>query len=168
MLRLWTKGATELQYGHCLFDTLMQVNSLTVTRRAEKSEQTDQSSLDLGEYHNELFSRKWRIGLWLTRGQDGRFLKRTGGRTQQARFRIIIEIPSLTQVVAWTSLADTKQSIVGRGSSVRIATRYGLEGPGIEQSKARVCGRSLAGVGGSNPAKRQKTNCRTTRAKKYV
>ena len=49
---------------------------------------------------------------------------------------------------------------VGRDSVVGIATRYGLEGPGIEslpipvaaRSKAWVCGRSLAGIVGSNPA----------------
>ena len=45
--------------------------------------------------------------------------------------------------------------LVVRDSSVGIATRYGLEGPGmqitvIERSKGRICGRSLAGVAGSN------------------
>ena len=47
-----------------------------------------------------------------------------------------------------------------RDSSVGIATRYGPDGPGIEslpipvaeRSKVSVCGRSLAGVAGSNPA----------------
>ena len=50
-------------------------------------------------------------------------------------------------------------SVVGRDGSVGIATRYWLNGPGIEsqpipvaeRSKARVCGRSFAGVLGSNP-----------------
>ena len=50
--------------------------------------------------------------------------------------------------------------ILGRDSSVGIASRYGLDGPGIEslpipvaaQSKAWVCGRSLAGIVDSNPA----------------
>jgi hypothetical protein len=43
-------------------------------------------------------------------------------------------------------------------SSVGMATRYGLDGHEIEadpsgqRSKARVCGRLLAGVAGSNPA----------------
>ena len=40
-------------------------------------------------------------------------------------------------------------------SSVGIATRYGLDGPGIpvsERSKARVFGRSLARVAGLYPA----------------
>ena len=47
---------------------------------------------------------------------------------------------------------------VGRYSSVGTATRYGLNGPGIEsipvveRSKLRVCGRSPVGVAGSNPA----------------
>jgi hypothetical protein len=48
---------------------------------------------------------------------------------------------------------------VGRDSSVVIAIRYGLDGPGsyppipvAERSKARVCGLSLAGVAGSNRA----------------
>ena len=49
---------------------------------------------------------------------------------------------------------------VDRSSSVGIATRYGLDGPGIESVripvaewfKARVCDRSLAGVAGLNPA----------------
>ena len=48
----------------------------------------------------------------------------------------------------------------GWDSSVGIAACYGLDGPGIEslpiplaeRVKARVCGRSLAGVEGSNPA----------------
>jgi hypothetical protein len=47
---------------------------------------------------------------------------------------------------------------VGRDSSVDIATRYGLDGPGsnllipvAERSKAWVCGRWLAGVADSNP-----------------
>jgi hypothetical protein len=47
---------------------------------------------------------------------------------------------------------------VGRDSSVGKATRYGLDGPGIElpipvaaRSKAWVCGRSLTGIAGSNP-----------------
>ena len=52
------------------------------------------------------------------------------------------------------------QKMVGRDSSVGLATCYGLEGLGIEslpipvaeRSKARVCGRSLIGVAGSNPA----------------
>jgi hypothetical protein len=47
-----------------------------------------------------------------------------------------------------------------RDSSVGIAIRYGLDGPGIEslpipvaeRSQARVYGRSLAGVPGWNPA----------------
>ena len=46
----------------------------------------------------------------------------------------------------------------GRDSSVGIATRYRLDGPGIEspipvavRSKAWVCGRPLAGIVGSNP-----------------
>ena len=46
--------------------------------------------------------------------------------------------------------------IVGRDSSVDIATLYGLYGPGFEslsipvaeRSKARVCGLSLVGVAG--------------------
>ena len=49
-------------------------------------------------------------------------------------------------------------NIAGRDSSVGTATRYGLDGRGIEsadpvaeRSKARVCGRSLAGIVGSNP-----------------
>jgi hypothetical protein len=50
---------------------------------------------------------------------------------------------------------------VGRDSSVAIANRYGLDGPEIEsqpipvaeRSKMRVCGRSLDGVEGSNPAR---------------
>jgi hypothetical protein len=49
---------------------------------------------------------------------------------------------------------------VRRNSSVGIATRYWLDGPGIEslpmpvaeRSKARVCGRSLAGIASSNSA----------------
>ena len=49
---------------------------------------------------------------------------------------------------------------MSRGSSVSIATLYGLDDPRIksqadpvaERSKARVCGRTLAGVAGSNPA----------------
>ena len=49
---------------------------------------------------------------------------------------------------------------MGRDISVGIATRYGLHDPGIEslpipvaeRSKARICGRSIAGVEGSNPA----------------
>jgi hypothetical protein len=49
---------------------------------------------------------------------------------------------------------------VGQDSSVGIATRYGMGGPGIEsrpvpvavRSKARPCDRSLAGVTGSNTA----------------
>ena len=47
----------------------------------------------------------------------------------------------------------------GHDSSVGIAIRYGLDGPGsnllipvAERSKARVCRRSLAGVAGSYPA----------------
>ena len=46
---------------------------------------------------------------------------------------------------------------MGRDGSVGIQTRYGLGGPGnevlvlAERSKAWVCGRSLAGVAGSNP-----------------
>ena len=48
----------------------------------------------------------------------------------------------------------------GRRSSVGIATRYGLDGPSIgsmpmpvaKRSKTRVCGHSLAGITGSNPA----------------
>ena len=42
-----------------------------------------------------------------------------------------------------------------RDSAVGIATRYGLDGPGIESADPRglaVCGRLLAGVAGSNPA----------------
>ena len=46
-----------------------------------------------------------------------------------------------------------------RDSSVGTATPYGLDGLGMElpipvakRSKARVCGRSLVGVVGSNPA----------------
>ena len=53
----------------------------------------------------------------------------------------------------------TTVQAVGRDSLVGIATRCGLHGPGIElpipvagRSKARVCGRSLSGVAGSNPA----------------
>ena len=50
---------------------------------------------------------------------------------------------------------------VGRNSAVGIATGYGLEGLGIEsmpipvaeRSKARVCGRSLAGIADSNPTR---------------
>ena len=60
---------------------------------------------------------------------------------------------------------------VGCDSSVGIATRYGLDSPGIMLGSAileitcrsqwpRVCGRSLAGIAGSNPA-------RTIRTKKY-
>ena len=49
---------------------------------------------------------------------------------------------------------------MSQDSSVSIAIGYGLDGPRIqslaipvaERSKARVCGRSLAGVAGSNPA----------------
>ena len=49
---------------------------------------------------------------------------------------------------------------MGRDSSAGIATPYGLDGPGIEsqptpvaeRSKAKVYGRSLSGVAGSNPA----------------
>ena len=56
---------------------------------------------------------------------------------------------------------------MGRDSSVDTATRYGLDGPGIEssgqelsphpipvaeRSKARVCGLSLAGIACSNSA----------------
>ena len=47
--------------------------------------------------------------------------------------------------------------MVGRDSVVGVATRYELDGTGIEPilvgewSKARVCGRSLAGVADSNP-----------------
>jgi hypothetical protein len=45
-------------------------------------------------------------------------------------------------------------------SSVGIATHYGLDVPGIEslpipvaeRSKARFCGRTLAGIAGFNPA----------------
>ena len=44
---------------------------------------------------------------------------------------------------------------VGHKSSAGIATRCGLDGPKpirvAERSKARVCGRSLAGISGSNP-----------------
>jgi hypothetical protein len=55
---------------------------------------------------------------------------------------------------------------VGRDSSVGIATCYGLEGPRIEtlpipvaeQSKEWVCGRSLAGVPGSNPSRAMDVN----------
>ena len=47
---------------------------------------------------------------------------------------------------------------VCRDISVGKATRYGVDGPGIEslpipvagRSKSRICGRSLAGVEGSN------------------
>ena len=59
--------------------------------------------------------------------------------------------------------------------SVGIATRNGLDGPGIESlpipvaewSKARVCGRSLAGIAGSNPAAGMDVccECRTVRTK---
>ena len=48
---------------------------------------------------------------------------------------------------------------MGRDSSVGIATGCGLDEPGIEmpvavaeRSKARLYGRSLAGITGSNPA----------------
>jgi hypothetical protein len=49
---------------------------------------------------------------------------------------------------------------VNGDSSVGIATRYGLDGPGIEslpipmaeRSKARFCGLSFVGVAGSNLA----------------
>ena len=44
---------------------------------------------------------------------------------------------------------------MGRDVSVGIATRYGLDGPGIESadfSGGAVCGLSHAGVAGSNPA----------------
>jgi hypothetical protein len=49
---------------------------------------------------------------------------------------------------------------VGHDNSISIATRYGLDGPGIEslpipvaeRSKAKFCGRSLAGIVVSNPA----------------
>ena len=45
---------------------------------------------------------------------------------------------------------------MGRDSSFGVATRYGLDGLGIESqwpsSRSKVCGRSLAGVAGSNPA----------------
>jgi hypothetical protein len=77
---------------------------------------------------------------------------------------------------------------VGRDSSVGIATCYGLDGPGIESvpipvaelSKARVCGRSIAGVAGSNPpwghgclccvlhSKDKKAKCKTITTKKEV
>ena len=46
-----------------------------------------------------------------------------------------------------------------RDTSVGMATRYGLVGPGIEMpipeaksSKTRVCGRSVTGAAGSDPA----------------
>ena len=49
---------------------------------------------------------------------------------------------------------------MGRNGSVGTTTRYGIDDPGFEsspipvaeRSKASVCGRSLAGVAGSNPA----------------
>jgi hypothetical protein len=48
--------------------------------------------------------------------------------------------------------------VCGGGGSVGIATRYGLDDPGIEKptpvakrSRATVCGRSLAKDEGSNP-----------------
>jgi hypothetical protein len=49
---------------------------------------------------------------------------------------------------------------VGRDSSVGIANRYGLDGPGIEslpisgakRSRTRVCGRLIVGISGSNSA----------------
>jgi hypothetical protein len=49
---------------------------------------------------------------------------------------------------------------VGRDIVAGVTNRYGPDGPGIEsqqipvadRSKARVCGRSLAGIAGSNPS----------------
>ena len=43
----------------------------------------------------------------------------------------------------------------GRDTSFGMATRYGLDRPGIElaeRSEVKVCGRSLAGIASSNPA----------------
>ena len=75
---------------------------------------------------------------------------------------------------------------MGWGSSIGIATRYWLDGPGIEwpipvaeRYKARVCGRSLAEIAGSNPAggmdvyvvlysKENKAKCRPVKSKKQV
>ena len=77
------------------------------------------------------------------------------------------------------------KSVVGRHSSGAIATRCGLQGTGIEsqpvlvaqQSQARICGRTLAGIAGSNPAggmdvcvlysKYKRQEARTVRTKKY-
>ena len=63
------------------------------------------------------------------------------------------------QVLSY-SVYSGKLGGAGRDGSVGIATCHGLYGPGIEsqpipvaeRSKARVCGRSLAGVAGSYPA----------------
>ena len=58
-------------------------------------------------------------------------------------------------VLSFTTIRNS----VCRDNSVSIATRYGPDGPEIEscrpvaeRSKARICGRSLPGVSGSNPA----------------
>jgi hypothetical protein len=70
---------------------------------------------------------------------------------------------------------------VGRDSSVGKATLYVLDGAGIEsvpvaeRSKARACGRWLAGVAGSNPTRghgclcctyRQEAKCRIIKTKR--
>ena len=73
---------------------------------------------------------------------------------------------------------------VDRDSSAGIATCYRLTGPGIEKPisvaerwKSRVCGRSLDGIAGSNPAggmnvcvvsTDNKAKCRTINTKKQV
>ena len=61
--------------------------------------------------------------------------------------------------------------LINRNSSVGIANRYGLDGPGIEspipvteRSKARVCGLLLAGASSSNPGGGMDVRC-TVRTK---
>ena len=77
--------------------------------------------------------------------------------------------------------------MLGRDSSVGIANRYGLDGPGIEslpisvakRSRTRVCGRLIVGISGSNFAGgkdvrvvcckyRQKAKYRTIKTKNEV
>ena len=101
-----------------------------------------------------LISYAKRFHMSITGTDKSRQTGRMFGKNRWRKLAFICFLATFTQLHIFSLSVCDCNLAVGRHSIVGVATRYGLDGPGIESqpipvaelSKARICGRSLAGL----------------------